>query len=120
MRKSRIGRLGESIACIYFWARGYRIVARNIKIGHGELDIVLRRGKELRIVEVRTVTTGFLADAVLAVTSKKQKQVLRLARCYFSRYGKSTDDFYCDVVGIRLYYGIIPHIRWLRAEIHER
>ncbi|NUN12073.1 MAG: YraN family protein [Myxococcales bacterium] len=117
MHKKQIGRWGETVACIYFWVRGYRIVARNVKIGRGELDIVLRRGKELRIVEVRTVTTAFLADATLAVNVRKQKQVLKLAKHYFSRYGKPDDQFYCDIVGIRLYFGLVPQIRWLPSEI---
>lgn len=117
--RQKIGWIGECAACMFFFVRGYRIVGRNIKVGRGELDIVIRRGKELRVVEVRTVTTRFLQDATQAVDAKKRRQVLKLAQQYFSQHGRQEDCFYCDIVGVRLYWGFVPYVRWLRAAIGD-
>jgi putative endonuclease len=44
---------GERRALIHYRLRGYRLVAANARVGRYELDLVLRRGARLLVVEVK-------------------------------------------------------------------
>lgn len=54
--KQKIGKIGEDIACMFLKKRGFSIVERNYWQKYGELDIVVKKGKALRFVEVKTVS----------------------------------------------------------------
>ena len=45
---------GEARAAAYLARRGYRIVARNVRAGGVEIDIVARRGRLVVFAEVKT------------------------------------------------------------------
>jgi len=57
------GRLGEAIACLFLESRGYAIVARNLRVGRRELDIVAERGRLLIAIEVKWRRTEEAATA---------------------------------------------------------
>ena len=44
---------GERRALLHYRLRGYRLVAANARVGRYELDLVLRRGTRLLVVEVK-------------------------------------------------------------------
>jgi putative endonuclease len=44
---------GERRALRHYRARGYRLVAANARAGGYELDLILRRGRKLVVVEVK-------------------------------------------------------------------
>jgi putative endonuclease len=44
---------GERRALLHYRLRGYRLVAANLRVGRYELDLVLRRGQRLLVVEVK-------------------------------------------------------------------
>jgi putative endonuclease len=44
---------GERRALLHYRLRGYRLVAANARVGRYELDLVLRRGNRLLVVEVK-------------------------------------------------------------------
>jgi putative endonuclease len=71
---------GESIAARFLVGRRGRIVARNVRVGRGELDIVVAFGQQRVAVEVKTAQTGGLDDPAYAFTEHKAAQVRRLAR----------------------------------------
>lgn len=48
--------MGELLAVGLLVDRGYRVVAQNVSGRLGEIDIVARVGKELVVVEVKTIT----------------------------------------------------------------
>ena len=54
--RKRLGRAGEEAAARWLKKNGYNIVARNVELRTGEIDIVAvaRREEILAIVEVRT------------------------------------------------------------------
>ncbi len=55
-KKRALGDVGEGVACKYYEKQGYVVVERNYLKPWGEIDIVIRRGDELRFVEVKTVS----------------------------------------------------------------
>lgn len=48
-----MGRIGEQLALEFLQKRGYRLLARNWRDGHKELDLVMEDDCCLRIIEVR-------------------------------------------------------------------
>jgi putative endonuclease len=44
---------GERVALRHYRLRGYRLLASNVRVGRYELDLVLRRGGRVLIVEVK-------------------------------------------------------------------
>jgi len=44
---------GERVALRHYRLRGYRLLASNVRVGRYELDLVLRRGRRVLIVEVK-------------------------------------------------------------------
>lgn len=51
---NRLGQMGEKLVQDYLVRRGYEIVQTNYHTRGGEIDIIVRNGKELRFVEVKT------------------------------------------------------------------
>jgi Holliday junction resolvase-like predicted endonuclease len=75
------------------------VVARNLAVGRGEIDLLVRFGTRHVAVEVKTVGSGALAgDPVERITPAKLAQVRRLAGALAPRYGSVRVDF----VGVRI------------------
>ena len=82
--RQQFGRAAEEVAARYLVQSGWRLLGRNVRIGRGELDIVVRRGSVLAFVEVkarRTHTCGAPEDAVSPL---KRRQVARLAELWLA------------------------------------
>src|ERR1700693_239151 len=65
-RRHALGRRGEQLAAAHLRARGYAVVARNVRARSGEIDIVARSGATLVFVEVKTRRIGASQPTVRA------------------------------------------------------
>ena len=79
---ARLGRAGECRAVWFYRLRGYRIVARNVRLPAGEIDLVARRGRTLVIVEVKTRQSLAAGEGHDAVHREKRLRLIRLADQY--------------------------------------
>jgi len=105
MQRQRIGRAAEDLVASRLNAAGWKIVERNARTRHGELDIVARDGDTLVFVEVKAGRAGspFGPERpVLAVNRRKQQRVRRLAAAWMSerRDLPYYSEIRCDVVGV--------------------
>jgi putative endonuclease len=100
--RQRLGHEGEAQAARFLEARGYRIVARNVRADRVEIDLIVRRGAMLVFVEVksrRTVRTALSENrngigiglevtghglAAEAVDERKQRRLRRGAHAWLS------------------------------------
>jgi len=97
-----LGWLGEQIAAEYLEARGFEILARNVRSRLGEIDLIARDGTTLVFVEVKT-RRGHPADPPQAgVDLRKRNRLARLALDYLAR--EWLRDLACrfDVVAVTL------------------
>lgn len=69
------GRRAELIALLSLMLRGYRPVARNLKTPVGEIDLIMRRGGVLAVIEVKT--RGSYTDAAEAILPQQQARIRR-------------------------------------------
>lgn len=72
-----IGTAAERIAASFLTRRGVEILATNLTLGRGEVDLVGRHRGRLVVFEVRSVTTG--SSPVEAFDRAKADQLTRLS-----------------------------------------
>ncbi len=77
-----LGAEGEARAAVFLEGRGYRIVARNVRAGGVEMDIVARRGPLIVFAEVKTRRTRSLGPPEAAVDLRKQARLIRGASAW--------------------------------------
>ena len=75
MRTRReVGVSGEDLAAAWYEANGYEVIDRNWRCRHGELDLVLRNGRQVVFCEVKARTgVGFGTPAEAITRDKKQR-----------------------------------------------
>jgi len=81
-----LGCLGEEHAAAFIRGRGFDVVARNVRVGRGEIDIVARISGKRTAVEVRSIrrnpATGVVAiDAFDPEKSAQVRKLAGAARC---------------------------------------
>lgn len=77
--KDDLGRRGEQLAVDHLTGRGWRILDRNWRCRHGEVDIVALDGRELVVVEVKTRSGRAFGDPLEGVTEAKLTRLCVLA-----------------------------------------
>jgi putative endonuclease len=74
--RKRDGDRAEEAVADFLVARGFRILARNLRLGHLELDVVAQRGGLVVIVEVRTRGRGSFESALASISGAKRRHLL--------------------------------------------
>lgn len=87
-----LGREGEERAARHLEARGYQIVARNVRAGRIEIDLIAREGRTLVFIEVKTRRRsgpgafGGHGAAAEAVDPRKQARLRRGASAWLAAH----------------------------------
>ena len=74
---------GERRALWHYRLRGYRILGTNVRAGRNELDLIVRRGRELTFVEVKERRQR-LRRRRRAVDAEKRRRVRRAAATWLA------------------------------------
>jgi putative endonuclease len=93
-----LGRLGELWAAWFYRLRGYSVVARNVRLAAGEIDLITRRGRTVVIAEVKTRQTMRCGEGHEAVGRAKQERMIRLGDQYAASHPEAHLRY--DVVSI--------------------
>ena len=115
-QKIELGRKGEEIALKYLTDKGYELIARNYRFKRfGELDLIMKDGKYLVFVEVRTKKNTAFGTPLETVDYAKRRQIEKMAQLYFTKE-KIPEDTFCrfDVVGIVLPDNAEPKIEHIQ------
>lgn len=79
---NELGKWGEELAADYLERKGMRILERNWRSGHRDIDIIARTVQEIVFVEVKTRRTANFGDPWEAVDWRKQKNLLAAINHY--------------------------------------
>jgi putative endonuclease len=109
------GKNAEQLAARYLARQGLTLVASNHRARVGELDLVMREGRILVIVEVRARHSAQKASPLATIDRHKQRRII-LATRHFIMCNRQYREWPLrfDVVGVT---GALdaPQISWIRA-----
>ncbi|MGL5865089.1 MAG: YraN family protein [Dermatophilaceae bacterium] len=106
-----LGRYGEQLAERYLCDIGLRVLDRNWRCEHGEIDIVAVDARCLVICEVKARSSTGYGMPVEAVTTAKALRLRRLAAAWLASHDVHRDQVRIDVVGVLCQPGQPPIVR---------
>ena len=103
MRSHELGRRAELAVSDYLFARGFELLACNLRRGHLEIDLVARQGALVVATEVRTRGAGSFVGAFASVTRTKRDRLrAALERLWHQRLARmpGVDRVRVDVAAV--------------------
>jgi putative endonuclease len=103
-----LGTRGERLAERFLVKRGCKVLARNYRFGHREIDLIVRCGAEVVFVEVKTRAGTGYGHPLAAITAAKRREIERVARHWLQQHGQTGQRYRFDAVGIVVGRGSDP------------
>jgi putative endonuclease len=101
-RAERHGHWAEALAICALSLKGYRLLARRFKTPHGEIDLIMRRGRATIFIEVKQ--RADLDAALLAVSPAQMRRISAASRFWLARDRRAAEgDCRFDIVGVSPY-----------------
>ena len=94
-----IGKAGEKLAEAYLVDAGYKILHRNWRCGHEEIDLIASRDCQLHFVEVKYRSSNHHGHPEEAVNKKKIRTLLKAIDQFLYQHPQY-NDFRLDVLAI--------------------
>jgi putative endonuclease len=98
--RAALGGRGEDEAARLFQKLGFKVVGRNCRLPHGEIDLIARRGSLLVFCEVKTRTTDRFGQPSEAVGFRKRARIRRLAAAWLAQHRIGRCEIRFDVVSV--------------------
>lgn len=92
---------GEDLATACLKKEGYRIIERNYRCRHGEIDIIAMDKEDVIFIEVKGRTSDTFGSPEEAIGPAKQKKISKVALRYLQERGLADHSARFDVVAIR-------------------
>ncbi|HXU43654.1 MAG TPA: YraN family protein [Burkholderiales bacterium] len=108
------GARAEDLCAELLRASGMRLLERNWRCRHGEIDLIAEEGGTVVFAEVRQRSSSGFGGAAESITSAKRDRLLAAARLYLS--GKPEAHCRFDVF---LVEGEPRQVRWIRDAFGE-
>jgi len=98
--RRRLGAAGEAAAARHLEASGHRVIARNVRAGGVELDLVVTKGRTIAFVEVKTRRSLRAGTPEEAVDARKRARLVRGAQAFLREHGGRGRSVRFDVVSV--------------------
>lgn len=95
-----LGRHGERLASRFLKKKGYKILRRNWRYGHSELDLIAVDTEVLVFVEVRLRQKAALVHGIGSISRKKKFALKRACLAYLKKFAPNTPTYRFDVIDI--------------------
>lgn len=97
-----IGRLGEEIARLFLISKKYRIICRNWRYEHGEIDIIAldKLSNNVVFVEVKLRTLGTDVHGYFAVSREKKSILKQTCSAFLRQYIERNATYRFDIVSV--------------------
>lgn len=95
-----LGREGEEAAALYLSMRNYRLLDKNWRMDHRELDLVAESCGLIIFVEVKTRSTTVFGSGAEAVDARKQRFLISAARAYLTQHKLYDAPIRFDVITV--------------------
>ena len=111
---NRAGARAEELCAELLRKAGLRVLARNWRCRHGEIDLIAEERGMLVFAEVRMRSSSGFGGAAESLTSAKRERLLAAARLYLSGRREAPARF--DVF---LVDGAAARVQWIRDAFGE-
>ena len=78
------GHAAERRALWWYRLRGWQILGENVWAAGNELDLIVRRGRVLRFVDVKEKRSPRFGDPLEMITAEKQRRLRRAAEAWLA------------------------------------
>jgi putative endonuclease len=106
-RHKKLGEKGEQLATDWFSQKGYRILHRNWRFSHYEIDLIAEKEDRIHFIEVKTRSNNVFGFPEESVTPKKIRRLMCAAEEYLLRNCVEKPVQY-DILSIGLYGNAPP------------
>src|SRR2546430_7423185 len=94
------GLAGEQQAIQYLLSRGWHIVAHRFRVGHTEIDLIVRQGSLVAFIEVKARRGDAFGSPLEAVPGATPREPVKAARGWVDRYGRPSRTYPFECVAI--------------------
>lgn len=95
-----LGRASERLAANYLEDRGYRILERNYRVGHKEVDLIASRAGTIVFVEVKARRGPAYGHPLDAITWAKRREIEHVARVWIATRARFADTYRFDAIAV--------------------
>jgi len=115
--RRHLGDEAEQLVAEFLETQGMRVVSRNVRLGHLEIDIVARDGPVIAIVEVRRRGSGARTTGFSSLSHEKRRRIRWAGERLWNRVYKfdpTVERMRFDAASVR-FTGDAPCIEYARA-----
>jgi putative endonuclease len=98
--RAALGRRAEALTAKLLEKQGYRILGRNVRIGHLELDIIAQRGNMVIFCEVRARSNDRWISPAQSINHQKIARLRRAAGRWLSGSGLAVAEVRFDAASV--------------------
>ncbi len=111
-QRQRQGLAGELEAMAYLTSCGWQVEAHRFRLGRHDVDLVVRRGRMVAFVEVKTRRSTEFGTGIESIGWRKQRSIARTASLWALRHGRAGDEYRFDVVQVQWQTGnwVVEHV----------
>jgi putative endonuclease len=97
--RQNLGQTGEALAADFLKNKGYKILKKNFRYRHTELDIICRDKDTLVFVEVKSVRVPAFGSGEERISYQKKHNIIKTAYAYL-RYRS-------DLIGLAIRFDVV-------------
>ena len=102
-RAERRGRSAELVAALFMLMKGYRPLAWRLKTSRGEIDLIVKSGRRIVFVEVKT--RADIDMGLASITPFKARRMFDAARLWIGRNAYDLGaDYRFDILVVSAYH----------------
>jgi putative endonuclease len=102
-RPERRGRTAELVAALFMMMKGYRPLAWRLKTARGEIDLIMKSGRCIVFVEVKT--RAEIDMGLASITPFKAQRMFDAARLWIGRNARDLGaDYRFDILVVSAYH----------------
>lgn len=116
--KNLRGKLAETRALEFLQGQGLKIIGRNFRTRHGEIDLIMQHGMTIVFIEVRYRSNTRYMEAIETIDRKKIRKIILASRYFLQQQANSDISYRFDVIAMS---GNIdsPVIDWIKDAFQE-
>jgi putative endonuclease len=93
------------MAMAFLARRGWHIEAHRFRLGHHDVDLVIRQGRLVAFVEVKTRSSAAWGAGTESIGWRKRLVIGRVAEVWRQRHGRPGEEYRFDVVEVTVSAG---------------